>query len=138
MDLSSISAMNKSTYEERKYNLSFLKSLYSLYALKMIITWLWSLLLVSYPDTFSWVVTAWYVALITGIIALGILAFTMVSPKAKEAPLNLVCYALFTLFFAYTIGFFCLWDTSRLFFFCLTILTVISIGFALYHQYLAL
>lgn len=54
MDVSSIS-LNRSTFEERHKNVSFLRTLYGLFALELIIALAWSAWLISKDSWGEWV-----------------------------------------------------------------------------------
>lgn len=128
-------ASNQSTAKERVTNLRFLKYLFTLYFLELLVAFVWSSFLVSYPSVFSWVTRFWYLPLICLIIAAGVLAFTMASNKSAEMPISAAIYAIFTLTFAFGIGWLCLLDTSLLLYFSLTTLTAIAFGLMLYAVY---
>ena len=133
MDRSSLSVVaDQSTYEIRKSNLSYLRILYGLFFLELLLAFIWSSFIVSYPKSFAWVSKVWWLGLIALILAGILLAFTLVSSASRNPPLNTVIYAAFTVCFAFGVGWLCLADGSLLVYFALTTLTSISYGFALY------
>lgn len=133
MDRSSLSGVADQSGEiERKSNLSYLRNLYGLLFLELLLVFIWSSFIVSYPKSFAWVSKVWWLGLIALILAGIVLAFTLVSAASRNPPLNTVVYAAFTLFSAFGVGWLCLADGSLLVYFVLTTLTSIALGFALY------
>ena len=133
MDRSSLSiAADQSTFQERKSNLNYLRNLYGLFFLELLIAFIWSSFIVSYPKSFTWVSKVWWLGLISLIISGILLAFTLISTASRKPPLNMVVYAVFTLFSAFGVGWLCGADSSLLVYFVLTTLTSISFGFMLY------
>lgn len=134
MDVSSIS-LNKSTFEERHKNVSFLRTLYGHFALQLIIALAWSSWVLTNDTLGEWVVRKWWIALVTGIIAvLLILVCTFVS-AVRESPVNIAVYAIFTICFAWSIAYLARRDWfegSQLVYYGLWVLTAIAIAFAIY------
>lgn len=106
--------------------------LYTLFAFELAVCFTWCSFVISYPDTFAWITSAWIIGLISLIIALGIIVFSMFSPAVREPPLNLAVYLIFTLTFTYGMGWLSLWSTSGLVYFVVATLTMIALGFMLY------
>lgn len=132
MDISSISQLHKSTQEERQSNLSYLRGLYFLFALHLVVAWLWSLICITNEAIGDFVRDIWPIALVTGIVALIVLLVCLLVPKSRDSPVNWVLYLVFLITFAYTAAFFSVLDTSLLFFYSLTLLTAIAIAFCIY------
>lgn len=133
MDRSSLSlAADRSIDEERKYNLNFLKQLYTFFFFELLVAFTWCSFCVAYPDTFKWVGDWWVLGLILLIISGLLIVFCMYNTRAREPPINLLTYILFTIFFAYGLSWLCLADKSLLAYFCVTCMTLIALGFMLY------
>jgi FtsH-binding integral membrane protein len=132
MDRSSLSALDKSTNDERQYNLNFLKMLYTLFALELLIVFTWSSFVVGYPESFDWYKNAWWFGIIGLILAILILLFTMFGNASRQPPVNLVVYFLFTIMLAIGLGWLCIVDQSRLVYFTLATVTMIAVGFMMY------
>lgn len=133
MDRSSLSlAADRSIDEERKYNLNFLKQLYTFFFFELLVAFTWCSFCVSYPSTFSWVRDWWVLGLITLIISAILIVFCMYNARARDSPINLLTYLLFTVCFAYGVSWLCLTDSSLLAYFCVTSMTLIALGFMLY------
>lgn len=134
MDVSSIS-LNRSTFEERHKNVSFLRTLYGLFALELIIALAWSSWVLSNDKLGEWVVRKWGIALVTGIISIILILVCTFVSAVRESPINYAIYAIFTICFAYTMGYLCRkdwFDGSQLVYYGLWILTAIAIAFAMY------
>lgn len=111
MDVSGISyGLNKSTFEERQKNLLFLRQLYFLVVIEMIVALLWSIWVREHDTLGNGVYRYWGVALFTGIVTLILLIVATFVGAVRNTPLNYVIYGLFTIFAAYTWGYFCIWD----------------------------
>ena len=132
MDISSISAMHRSTYEERQENLGYLRQLYSFFALTLIIAVLWTNWCLRNTKLGTWVTTYWGLALAAAIIALIILLICLFAPFARQSPINLVLWALFTITFAYAVSYLCVKDKSGLCWYTLCLLAAIAVAFAIY------
>ena len=130
----SIASLNRSTFEERQKNISYLRTLYFLFALQLVIAALWSLFSLHYfPNVGAWIVKHWWIALIAGIICVLLLLFAFFSPASRQSPINLAVYAIFTLCFAYVWSYFVNKDVkNRYVWYVLLMLTAIAIGFAVY------
>jgi hypothetical protein len=134
MDVSSIS-LNKSTFEERHKNVGFLRTLYGLFALELIITLAWSSWVLTNDKLGEWVVRYWGIALATGIISILLILVCTFVAAVRESPVNVAIYAIFTICFAYTIAYLSRKDWiggSQLVYYGLWVLTAIAIMFALY------
>ena len=132
MDISSISALHRSTYEERQSNLGYMRGLYGLFSLHLLIALLWSTWVRSNAGLSAWVEKYWWIALVCAIIALLILLACMFANATRQSPINYVCYVLFTLCAAYAIGYLVAKDKSGLVYYTLACLTAIALAFAVY------
>ena len=135
MEFSSISHLNRSTYEERKANLNYLRGLYFLFALHLIIAWLWTNLCYSWQGLSDFVVQYWPIALVLGIIALLVHLVCLLVAASRNNPINWALYFVFTITFAYAAAWLCLVDSSQLVYYCLSLITAIGIGFCMYSLY---
>lgn len=134
MDVSSIS-LNRSTFEQRHKNVGYQRALYCLFALSLLFTLLWSSMVLGLENLNSWVLTNWGWALAAGILAAILLLVATFVSAARQSPLNLVVYLLFTIFFAYAIGYLCARDWVsgwQVAYYMLWILTAIAVAFAIY------
>ena len=132
MNLSRVSH-SKINWEEKREHVSKLRMLYTLFALQLIIALVWASFALSYLDPFgNGILKYWWIALITGILAVVILVLLYFVAALRKKPLSMVMYILFTLFFMYTVGYFCLLDKTYLVYYALWLLTAIAIGFAIY------
>lgn len=124
---------SKINWEEKKEHVGKLRMLYTLFAIQLIIVLVWASFAISYLDPFgNGIEKFWYIALITGILALIILLGVYFVPALRKAPLSMVMYALFTLFLMYTVGYLCVLDKSYLVYYAVWLLTAIAVGYAIY------
>ena len=131
-ELSSYS-LNKSTIEERAQNLSYIRMVYLLTALEMVLSLVWTSFCLGYMEDLGKPIVHWWefglaASIIT--IILGLVAYFV--SAVKRFPINWIIYILFTLAYAHCWAFFSCWDSTRLVYFLLWLLTAIVIGFALY------
>jgi hypothetical protein len=132
MDRSSLASVNKSTNEERTYNMNFLKMLYTLYAFQLLVAFTLSSFAVVYENSFDWLASIWIVCILFLGACLGLIIVTMISPVTRQPPLNFLIYLLFTVLFTFGIACFSMIDSSGLVYFILATLTLIAVGFMLY------
>jgi FtsH-binding integral membrane protein len=134
MDVSGIS-LNRSTFEERCKNIDFLRKLYLFYMIEMLVVFGWTVWVLSCETLGNWVVNVWWLALVTGILAIILLLVCTFLPFARNSPINIVLYALFTIFFAYTLAYLAAinWEDaeSGVVFYWICLFTVLSIAFFL-------
>ena len=130
----SIASLNKSTFEERQKNISYLRTLYILFALEFVVAILWTLFAwVWVPSVGRFIVDWWYFALAAAIIALLLVLVTFFVPQVRKFPVNIVIYLLFVLCFAYVWSFLVVYfEVSRLAWYVLWLLAAIALGFAIY------
>lgn len=131
MDESSLS-LNKSTFVQRQSNLKYLRWLYFYLALQMLLILTWSSCVLAFETLSDPIRDYWYIALITGCIAIIILLICSFVTGARSKPLNYVLYILWILTWGYTMAYFCAENSNRLVFFGLMLMTAISVAFELY------
>jgi FtsH-binding integral membrane protein len=133
--MSSVSnkSFSKLNIDEKTTHISKIRMLYTLFAIQLIIALVWASFALGYMDPFgNGIKKYWWVALITGILALIILLAVLFVPKLRSPPISLVMYVLFTLFFMYTVGYFCVLDSTYLVYYALWLITAVAIGYAIY------
>lgn len=122
--------MNKSTIETRHKNLSYIRVLYLLFAFELIIALVWSSICLAFwpGNVGNW----WILGMIMGIVCLLIIFATLFVAILRKFPINWAIYFIFVICFAI----FCAWvtciDVTRLFYFALWLITIISIALAIY------
>lgn len=126
-------SLNKSTIEERGRNLSYIRMVYLLTAVEMIISLVWTSFCLGYRKELGDPIVHWWefavAAFIIGAILLLVAYFV---DAVKRFPINWIIYIVFTLCYAHCWAFFSCWDPTWLVYFSLWLLTVMVIGFALY------
>lgn len=135
MDLhTSISNLNnQSTVEERKRKLSYLRQLYTLFFLELLIALVWSSFCIGYYTPLgAWVVYWYEIAIATGIVCVLLILVSLFVVQVRNPPVNMAIYGLFVVCFAYTMGFFCSLDKSLLVYYGLWLLTAVAFGFMVY------
>ena len=129
----SVASLNRSTFEERQKNVTYLRSLYFLVALSLLIAVAWTLVVLNVDSVFSWVNWAWGLALGLGIAAALILLIVFFVPQVNNGGVvGIILYAVFTLFMAYLWGYWATLNRHYYAFYVLLLLTGIAIGFAAY------
>lgn len=132
MDISGYS-VNKSTLEERQRNLKYMRFLYVLLAVELIVALVWtSFCLHFWTKLGAPIVKWWEFGLAAGIISGLLILATFFVAAVRRFPINWAIYFLFTLAFAHFWSFLCCLDSSRNLYFALWLLTAITVGFALY------
>lgn len=126
-------SFSKLHVDEKADHVPKVRMLYTLFAVQLIITLVWASFALGYMDPLgNGIAKHWWVALITGIIALVILLALLFVPKLRTPPLSMVMYLVFTLCFMYTIGYFCVIDKTYLVYYALWLITAVAIGYAIY------
>lgn len=130
----SIASLNRSTFEDRQKNISYLRNLYFLFALQLIIAVVWSAWNYTwFPNWGAWIIRNWGVALAAGILCVLLLLFAFFSSASRQHPVNWVVYLLFTIGFAIVWSYFVVRDgQNRYVWYVLWLLTAMAIGFAVY------
>lgn len=132
MNLSNISS-GKIGPEERSKNLNFIRLLYTLFALQLLIAIIWTSFAISYyPEFGSGIVKHWWIAIITGSICLILILATLFMNALRNSPINMVVYLIFTFCFMHFISYVCLKDSSYLVYYALWLLFAIAVGFSIY------
>lgn len=132
MNLSNISS-GRLGPEEKSRNLSFIRLLYTLFSLELLIAIIWTSFAYSYYDKFgSGIVDYWWIAVVTGSICLILILLTLFVNALRNHPINLVVYVIFTLCFMHFVSYLCLVDSTYLIFYSLWLLFAIATGFAIY------
>ncbi len=120
-------------YEERRKNLNFVRLLYTLFAIELLIALIWTSFSLAYYEEFgSGIVHWWEFAIATGVLCLLILLVCLFVPAVRKSPINIVMYAVFTLCFMHFVSYLCLIDSSRLVYYTLWLLFAVALGFAIY------
>jgi FtsH-binding integral membrane protein len=127
-----MASMRQSTVEERAYNMNFLKMVYTLFALQLLVAFGLSAFAAAYDDSFAWIRSLWPLGLVCLVGCLLLVAATMLNPATRQSPLNVAVYLGFLALFAFGMACFSSLDRSGLVFFVLCSLTLISLGFMLY------
>jgi len=138
MDVSGIS-LNRSTFEERHRNISFLRELYFYLSVQMLIVLGWCCWVRGDDKLGDWVYKYWGIALVTAIIAVILILVCTFLPAARTTGVNYALYAIFTICWAYTWGWLCAWDKRNdgwdFLFFWVCLLTAIAIALFLQSWY---
>jgi FtsH-binding integral membrane protein len=131
MNLSNISN-GKISFEERQKNMSFLRNLYTLFAIELLIAVIWTSFALSYYVEFGDGIKRWWeFAIVSGVLCLLLLLISFLQ-FARRFPINVVVYLLFTLSFMHFSSWLCLIDSTFLVYYALWLLLFVAIGFAIY------
>ena len=132
MNISNVSA-GKVTYEERQRNLGFLRTLYTLFAITVLVAVIWTSFALSYYDGFGFGIQKyWQVAIVTGVICLLCILLATFVPFAQRIPISIVIYVVFTLCFMHFASWLALVDPSRLVYYALWLLLAVGVAYAIY------
>jgi FtsH-binding integral membrane protein len=132
MNLSNISS-GKISYEERQKNLGFLRTLYSLFALELLIAVVWTSFALSYYPEFGDGIKRWWeFAIVSGVLCLLLILISFIFQFARNFPINVAIYLLFTFSFMHFTSWLCLVDPTYLVYYALWLLLFIALGFAVY------
>ena len=132
MDISGYS-VNKSTLEERQRNLKYMRFLYVLVAIELIVALIWtSFALHFYTKLGAPIARWWEFGLVAGVLAGLLVLATFFVGAVRRFPINWAIYFLFTISFAHFWAYLCSIDKSHFLYFALWMLTAIAVGFALY------
>jgi FtsH-binding integral membrane protein len=130
----SIATLNRSTFEERQKNVSYMRSLYFLLAAQLLVAVGWVLIVINSDSMADWIRTYWGIALAAAIICLILILVVYFVPSLSNGgAASVAIYFIFTILFAYVWGYLCAryLDTNYAFY-ILLLLTAIAIGFAVY------
>lgn len=130
----SIASLNKSTFEERQRNISYLRTLYFLFALEFVVAILCSWFASSiWEGLGNFIVDWWYFAAIALFICIVMVLVTFFVPAVRRFPVNIVIYLLFLLAFAYVWTYLvCRFKNTGYAWYVLWLLAAIAIAFAIY------
>ena len=132
MNISNVSA-GKVTYEERQRNLFFLKTLYTLFSIEILVAVIWTSFALGFYGNFGLgIKTYWQVAIVTGVLCLILILVAFFVPIAQRIPLSIVVYVLFTLFFMHFASWLSLIDPTYLVYYALWLLLAVAIAYAIY------
>ena len=110
----SIASLNRSTFEERQKNISYLRNLYFLFALQLIIAMIWSAWNYTwFPNWGAWIIRNWGVALAAGIFCALLFLFAFFSSASRQSSINWAVYFLFAIGFAIIWSYFMVRDWPR-------------------------
>ncbi len=131
MNLSNISS-GPINYEERKKNLNFIRLLYTLFSIELLIALIWTSFALSYDNFGSGIERWWEFAIVSGVLCLILILVALLIPAVRKTPVNMIIYILFTLCFMHFVSYLCLVDESGLVYYGLWLLFAVSVGFAIY------
>ena len=132
MNISNISA-GKVTFEERQKNLLFLRTLYTLFAIELLVAVIWTSFAIGFYDEFGLgIFTYWQVAIVSGSLCLIFILLAFLLPVVQRTPLSIVLYILFTLCFMHFTSWLALIDHSSLVYYALWLILAVAIAYAIY------
>ena len=132
MNISNISA-SKITFEERQKNLTFLKTLYTLFAIEILIAVVWTSLALGFFEEFGKGILAyWEVAVVSGCLCLIFILIAFFLPIAQRIPVSIGLYVFFTFCFMHFASWLSLVDSSCLVYFSLWLLLSVAVAYAIY------
>ena len=132
MNLSNISSGPININDWRK-NISFIRTLYTVFTIELLIALIWTSFAISYYDKFgSGIVNWWEFAIVSGSLCLILILVCLFIPTVRKPPINFVIYIIFTLCFMHFISYLCLIDDTRLLYYALSLLFGISLGYTIY------
>ena len=132
MNISNIPA-GKVTFEERQKNLTFLKTLYTLFAIEILIAVIWTSFALGFFEDFGKGILAyWEVAIVTGCLCLIFILIAFLVPIFQRIPACIILYILFTLCFMHFTSWLSLVDSSCLVYYSLWLLLGVSVAYAIY------
>jgi len=131
MNLSTLSA--RTSPEERAKNISFLRMLYTLFAVELLIALIWTSFALSYYDKFGKGIERWWeFAIATGVICLILILASILVPALRRFPIGAAIYGVFTICFMHFVSYLCLIDKTFLVYYALWLLFAVAVGFAIY------
>lgn len=131
MNLSTLSG--RTTPEDRAKNIDFLRMLYTLFAIKLLIALIWTSFALSHYDKFGKGIERWWeFAIVTGVMCLILILATIIMPALRKFPIGAAIYAVFTICFMHFVSYLCLLDKTYLVYYALWLLFAVSIGFVIY------
>lgn len=110
-----------------------MRLLYSLFALYLLITIIWTSFSLSYPNSFgNGIEKAWYMAIVTGSLCLILILATFFISSLKNSPINMVVYIVFAICFMHFVGWLCLKDKTMLCYYGLWLVYALALSMAIY------
>ena len=124
---------NKSTLEEREENLYYIRWVYILLAVTLIVALVWSsFCLYWWSQLGSPIVAWWYFGVVAAALVVILILIAALLAAVRLPPVNWIVYILFTLAFAHLAAFLDCLENQRLLYFGLWVLTAIGVAFAIY------
>ena len=134
MNLSGI-RLNSSNLEKQNKILSNSTWLYLFVAIELIVALVWSSFCIYFWNALgSKIVDLWWVGIIVAVVCVVLILAAHFVNALKVFPVNLAIYVLFTLSFAHLWAFLCCWDSTRIVYFGLWVLTMVLIGISVYQM----
>ena len=131
MNLSTLSG--RPSPEDRAKNINFLRMLYTLFAVELLIAVVWTSFALSYYDKFGKGIERWWeFTIVSGVICLILILASITVPVLRKFPIGVAIYAVFTLCFMHFASYLCLVDKTFLVYYGLWLLFAVAIGFAIY------
>ncbi len=132
MNLSGISN-GKISSEERLKNLNYLRLLYTLFALELLIAVTWSSFALSFTTDFGDGIKQWWeFAIVSGVLCLLLILAAFIFQFTHNFPINIIVYLLFTFSFMHFTSWLVQVDSSFLVYYTLWLLLFIGVGFSAY------
>ena len=131
MNLSNISS-GPINVEDRRKNVNFIRMLYTLFALELLVALIWTSFALCYDNFGDGIVRWWEFAIVTGVICLVLILVSLFVPAVRESPVNMAVYAIFTICFMHFVSYLCLVDKSHLVYYALWLLFAVAVGYAIY------
>lgn len=130
---SSIIPLQRVSPEARQLNLNFLKVLYFLFTIELLIQVVWTSFAIHYFDEFGvHIRDHWEFAVIAGVLVGFIMISSFFIQAYQRMPINVIIYSVFTLSLAYLSCWFALIDKFYLVYFAMWILLMIAIAYTIY------
>ena len=129
-------SLNRSHFVDRENNLNYIRALYLLVAVELVVVLLWASAGIYWRDPFgNGIVEYWWIALIAGIIAIILIFVASFVRKVQTKPLSIVIYFVFLIFFMYSLGFLAIFDKSFLVYYGICVLFSIMVAFVIYSYF---
>ena len=127
------SSVNRSAFLKKQQTLGYVRVLYVLVAVELILSLLWaSFCRYWWTDLGAPIVDWWYFGVVAASLVVILILVAQLLNFAKRFPINWVIYILFTLALAHLAGFLSCVESNGYFYFALWVLTAIITGFALH------
>jgi FtsH-binding integral membrane protein len=127
------SSLNKSAFLRKQQTLGYVRVLYILVAIELIISLIWaSFCMYWWKDLGAPIVDWWYFGVVAASMVVVLILVAQLMSFAKRFPINWVIYILFTLSLAHLAAFLSCVESKGYFYFALWVLTAIITGLAFY------